>query len=60
MINYAKENIKFCGCPGCAYAKGEFSLPCGIAYQKISKTVESYMLCGFQVNILVPHTRMLC
>lgn len=33
MINYAKENIKFCGCPGCAYAKGEFSLPCGIAYQ---------------------------
>lgn len=33
---------------------------CGIAYQKISKTVKSYLLCGFQVSILVPHTRMLC
>lgn len=33
MINYAKENVEFVGCPGCAYARGEFSLPCGIAYQ---------------------------
>ncbi len=33
MINYAGEEIVFNGCPGCAYAKHEFSLPCGIAFQ---------------------------
>ncbi len=33
MINYALEEIKFEGCPGCAYARGEFSLPCGMAYE---------------------------
>lgn len=33
MINYANEKIEFNGCPGCAYAKGEFILPCGIAYE---------------------------
>ena len=33
MINYALEEIKFDGCPGCSYAKGEFSLPCGMAYE---------------------------
>lgn len=33
MINYANELIKFNGCPGCAYANHEFSLPCGIAYE---------------------------
>ena len=26
MISYKNEEIKFYGCPGCAYAKGEFSL----------------------------------
>ena len=33
MINYALEEIKFDGCPGCSYARGEFSLPCGMAYE---------------------------
>jgi len=33
MINYANEEIKFEGCPGCAYANHEFSLPCGLAYE---------------------------
>lgn len=33
MINYANEVVEFDGCPGCAYAKHEFSLPCGMAYE---------------------------
>lgn len=33
MINYALEEVHFEGCPGCSYAKGEFSLPCGMAYE---------------------------
>ena len=33
MINYALEEIKFDGCPGCSYARGEFSLPGGMAYE---------------------------
>lgn len=33
MVNYALEEIHVDGCPGCAYAKGEFSLPCGMAYE---------------------------
>ena len=33
MINYANEKIEFNGCPGCAYAKHEFELPCGMEYE---------------------------
>lgn len=33
MINYKNETINIVGCPGCSYAKGEFSLPCGMAYE---------------------------
>lgn len=33
MTNYANEKICFNGCPSCAYANGEFTLPCGIAYE---------------------------
>lgn len=33
MISYANEKIKFEGCPGCAYGKHEFVLPCGMAYE---------------------------
>ena len=33
MISYANEEIDFKGCPGCAYARHEFDLPCGIAYE---------------------------
>lgn len=33
MINYRNEEVEFKGCPGCAYAKHAFSLPCGMAYE---------------------------
>lgn len=33
MISYSNENIEFNGCPACAYANHEFSLPCGMAYE---------------------------
>lgn len=33
MISYANEKIEFEGCPGCAYGKHEFVLPCGMAYE---------------------------
>ena len=33
MISYANEEIKFDGCPACAYSNHEFSLPCGMAYE---------------------------
>lgn len=33
MLNYANERIEFDGCPACAYAKHEFELPCGMAYE---------------------------
>lgn len=39
MIDYANNELKFDGCPGCAYAKGEFSLPCGMIYQDEDFTV---------------------
>ena len=33
MKNYSNKEINYNGCPGCAYAKHEFELPCGIAYE---------------------------
>ena len=33
MINYANQEVHFTGCPGCAYARHEFELPCGMAYE---------------------------
>ena len=33
MINYALEEVKYEGCPSCCFARGEFSLPCGMAYE---------------------------
>ena len=33
MINYANEHVEYKGCPGCAYGKHEFTLPCGMAYE---------------------------
>lgn len=33
MINYSGQKIDFSGCPACAYAKQEFLLPCGMAYE---------------------------
>lgn len=33
MIDYSGKEINYQGCPACAYSRGEFSLPCGIAYE---------------------------
>jgi diadenosine tetraphosphate (Ap4A) HIT family hydrolase len=33
MKIYTNDEIHFNGCPGCAYAKHEFELPCGLAYE---------------------------
>lgn len=33
MINYANEKVTFNGCPGCAYANHEFSLPSGMIFE---------------------------
>lgn len=33
MISYDNKEIIYKGCPGCAYAKHEFDLQCGIAYE---------------------------
>ena len=39
MKNYANEEISYRGCPGCAYAKHEFELPCGMAYENDNFTL---------------------
>ena len=39
MKSYANEEILFNGCPGCAYAKHEFELPCGMAYENDNFTL---------------------
>ena len=39
MINYAGEVVNYEGCPGCAYAKHEFVLPCGMAYENENFTL---------------------
>ena len=33
MLNYANEEVRVKGCLGCAFAKHQFKLPCGIAYE---------------------------
>ena len=33
MINYANQEVHVTGCPGCAYARHEFELPCGMAFE---------------------------
>ena len=39
MKNYANEEISYRGCPGCAYAKHEFELPCKMAYENDNFTL---------------------
>lgn len=39
MISYNNKEIKFVGCPACAYVKGEFSLDCGKAYENDNFTI---------------------
>ena len=39
MKNYENESIIFKTCPGCEYAKHEFELPCGMAYENNNFTL---------------------
>ena len=39
MIKYANEEVKYGGCPGCAYANHEFGLPCGMAFENARFTL---------------------
>ena len=39
MLNYKNDTIEFTWCPWCAYAKHEFSLPCGMIYENNSFTL---------------------
>ena len=39
MNDYANNEIKFSGCPACAYGNHEFSIPCGIAYENEKYTL---------------------
>ncbi len=39
MRDYANNEIKFSGCPACAYANHEFELPCGMSYENDNFTV---------------------
>ena len=39
MISYNNKEINYEGCPGCAYAKHEFELDCGMAFENDEFTV---------------------
>ena len=39
MISYNNKEINYEGCPGCAYAKHEFELDCGMAFENDKFTV---------------------
>ena len=39
MMNYCNQEFEFNDCPACAYAKHEFSLPCGMAYEDFNYTL---------------------
>ncbi len=39
MKDYTNNEIKFSGCPACAYANHEFELPCGMAYENDNFTL---------------------
>ena len=42
MRDYTNREVKYKGCPGCAFAKHEFDLPCGIAYENERFTLASF------------------
>ncbi len=39
MITYDKKEVKFSGCPGCAYYNHEFELSCGMAFRNENFTI---------------------
>ena len=47
MINYANEEVKYFGCLGCSYARGEFVLPCGMAFQN-----ERFIFYKDEINLI--------
>ena len=63
MINYTNEVINFSGCPGCAYAKHEFELPCGMAYENENFTLSQdweLPIEGFLIVSPKRHIEKLC
>ena len=63
MISYNNKEISFEGCPGCAYAKHEFSLDCGMAYENDNFTVSQdweFPIKGFFVVCPKRHVDKLC
>ena len=58
MENYKGEKIIFNGCPGCAYAKHEFVLPCGMAYENDRFTISQdweFPIEGFMIVSIKRH-----
>ena len=39
MKNYVNEDVEFIGCPGCALARHDFTIPCGIAHENDNFTL---------------------
>ena len=63
MISYNNKEIKFTGCPACAYAKGEFRLDCGMAYETDNFTVSQdweFPIKGFIIVSPKKHVDKLC
>ena len=63
MINYANEEINFSSCPGCAYAKHEFELPCDMAYENENFTLSQdweLPIEGFLIVSPKRHIEKLC
>ena len=59
MISYNNNEIKYNGCPGCAYANHEFSLDCGMAFENNNFTVSQdweFPIKGFFIVVLFTPT----
>lgn len=39
MLLYSNEEVKYEGCPGCAFAKHQFEIPCKMAYENDNFTL---------------------
>lgn len=62
MVNYKNEQIKYTGCPGCAYGNHEFELPCKMAYENERFTLSQdweLPILGFFVLSLKKHIEKL-
>lgn len=62
MKNYKGEELIYTGCPACAYARKEFSLPCGMAYEDENFSISQdweLPIEGFFVVATKSHTKTL-